>query len=153
MLDDTPFRDAAIALPAAIPLITAFGRRRFHILASQTAGRVAAWEEIVGPGEGTPPHIHHREDELFHALEGRLRIWCGTETFEAGVGATAVLPRGIRHHFLNESDRDARVLVVCTPGGFEGMLAEAGERLLQNPATGPEVFGELAPHYGLEFVA
>ncbi|MGQ0564282.1 MAG: cupin domain-containing protein [Gemmobacter sp.] len=153
MLDTTPFQDAAVALPAEIPLSLAFGRRRIHVTAAQTGGRISAWEEIVGPGEGTPPHIHHREDELFHVLEGRLRIWCGNETFEVGTGATAVLPRGVRHHFLNESGSDARALVVCTPGGFEGMLAEAGDRLARDPATGPEVFAELAPHYGLEFVA
>jgi mannose-6-phosphate isomerase-like protein (cupin superfamily) len=152
MLDTTAFQNAAIAQKAMIPLSVAFGRRRFLITAAQTDGRISSWEETVAPGEGTPPHIHHREDEMFHVLEGRVRIWCGAETFEVGPGDTAVLPRGIRHHFQNQGDCDARLLVVCTPGGFDGMLADAGDRLAQDPATGPEVFAELAPRYGLEFV-
>jgi mannose-6-phosphate isomerase-like protein (cupin superfamily) len=152
MLDDAAFLDAAIALPASTPLSVGFGRRRLHVTASQTAGRLSVWEEIVEPGEGTPPHVHHREDEVFHVLEGRVRIWCGAESFEAGPGATAALPRGVRHCFRNEGTEDARLLVICTPGGFEGMLIEAADRVARDPATGPEVFGELAPRYGLEFV-
>lgn len=153
MLDLAPFADAAIALPDSVPLAVGFGRRRIHATAAQTGGRLSVWEEIVLPGEGTPPHIHHREDEMFHVLAGRVRIWCADETFVAGPGATAVLPRGIRHHFLNEGPEEVRMLVVCTPGGFEGMLIEAAERAARNPATGPEVFGELAPRYGMEFVS
>lgn len=153
MLDQAQFAHAAIALPDSILLSEGFGRRRIHITAAQTGGRLSVWEEIVLPGEGVPPHIHHREDEMFHVLEGVVRIWCGAETFVAGPGATAVLPRGIRHHFVNEGPKDARVLVVCTPGGFEGMLIEATERAARDPSVGPEVFGELAPRFGLEFVA
>ncbi len=152
MLDDAAFRDAAIAASATLPLAVAFGRRRFHVTAAETAGRLSIWEEIVGPGEGTPPHIHHREDEVFHVLEGRVRIWCGDESFEARAGDTAALPRGIRHCFRNEGVEDARLLVVCTPGGFDGMFRDAEARIAGDPATGPEVFEELAPRYGLEFV-
>ncbi|WP_075216060.1 cupin domain-containing protein [Mongoliimonas terrestris] len=151
-MPDNVFRDAAIALPATLPMSVAFGRRRFHATAAQTGGRVSVWEEFVAPGEGTPPHIHYREDETFHVLAGRVRIWCGEESFEAGPGATAVLPKGVRHYFRNESAEEARLLVVCTPGGFEGMLIDAADRVAGDPSTGPDVFGELAPRYGLEFV-
>jgi mannose-6-phosphate isomerase-like protein (cupin superfamily) len=152
MLDDAAFRNAAVAVSANLPLAVAFGRRRFHVTAAETAGRLSIWEEIVGPGEGTPPHIHHREDEVFHVLEGRVRIWCGEEAFEAGPGDTAALPRGVRHHFRNERSEDARLLVICTPGGFDGMFRDVAAILARDPATGPEVFAEVGPRYGLEFV-
>jgi mannose-6-phosphate isomerase-like protein (cupin superfamily) len=152
MLDDTEFTAAAIALPETTPVSVAFGRRRFHVTAEQTAGRLSVWEEIVEPGVGTPPHIHHREDETFHVLEGRVRIWCGDECFEAGTGATATLPRGVRHHFQNVGTATARLLVICNPGGFDGMFRDVAAILARDPATGPEVFAEVGPRYGLEFV-
>jgi quercetin dioxygenase-like cupin family protein len=66
-------------------------------------------------------HIHEREDETFHVLEGRLTLFVGGEEHDAPAGACALLPRGIPHTFAVESE-SVGMLVVCTPGGFEGMF-------------------------------
>src|ERR671929_168065 len=74
----------------------------------------------------TALHIHHREDEAFWLLEGRLTVRCGDSTFTAEPGSFTLLPRGVPHTFLVEGDTPARLLSICTPGGFERYFAAAG---------------------------
>jgi mannose-6-phosphate isomerase-like protein (cupin superfamily) len=148
MLDQTGLVAPAFT-PAERGIASAsFGARIFRLTAEQTGGAFSLWEEIVASGAGAPLHIHHREDETFHVLEGRLRIWCG-ETFELEAGATAALPRGVPHRFDNPGPGVARVLVLCTPGGFDGFFRE----LDAIPDFGPEAIGVAAARHGLEFVA
>jgi quercetin dioxygenase-like cupin family protein len=40
-------------------------------------------EVCVVPGGGTPPHIHHREDESLQMLQGMLTIQVGGNTITA----------------------------------------------------------------------
>jgi quercetin dioxygenase-like cupin family protein len=46
----------------------------FLITGEETGGAFLMSEISVAPGGGTPPHIHHREDEAFRLLEGTLTI-------------------------------------------------------------------------------
>ncbi len=148
MLDTTDFTAAAVCAPGAGIASPAFGWKSVRVTAAQTGGRVSVFEATIEPGDGTPPHIHHNEDETFHVLEGALRIWCGDETFIAAAGATAVLPRGIPHRFLNEGPAPARAIVQCSPGGFEGFFLDIDR--LTNP--GPAEIAATAARYGLEFL-
>jgi quercetin dioxygenase-like cupin family protein len=98
--------------------------RGFHAVRVLVATEeLSVFEAVVHPGEEPPLHIHAREDETFHVLEGHLTVHCGGEAHEAPAGATALLPRGTAHTFTVRS-AVARMLVVCTPGGFERMFAE-----------------------------
>ena len=58
----------------------------------ETGGTCFLAEICVAPGGGTPPHIHHREDESFQMLEGTLAIQVGGNTIIAGAGDFALLP-------------------------------------------------------------
>ena len=49
----------------------------FLITGEETGGAFFMADISVVPGGGTPPHIHHREDESFHLLEGTLTIQVG----------------------------------------------------------------------------
>ena len=42
-----------------------------------TGGAYALFEETTQPGDGPPPHIHHREDESFYVLEGEYEFLSG----------------------------------------------------------------------------
>lgn len=124
------------------------GLHLIRLTGEATGGAVTVWEEIVEPGWGPPPHVHHREDETFHLLAGRMRFRCGEEEFEAGPGATVFLPRGVPHAFVNVGIDVARMLVVCTPGGFDGFFRDLdalGE-------FGPDEIAAAAECYGLEFL-
>jgi quercetin dioxygenase-like cupin family protein len=95
--------------------------------AETTNGTVTVIENVVGLGQGPPKHLHVREDELFHVLEGRIRVEAGDEVLDAGPGALVFIPRGVPHVFQAVGDVDARLLVVFTPAGmerfFEGVAA------------------------------
>jgi len=40
-----------------------------------TGGAYALFEVTTQPGAGSPPHIHHREDESFMCLKGSTSSW------------------------------------------------------------------------------
>lgn len=142
------FTAAAIAPAGDFTESLALGHHRIVISAAETGGSLGVWEEIVQPGWGPPLHVHYAEDEMFHVLEGRIRIWCGNETFEVADGATAVLPREIPHRFENVGDTVARMLIAVTPGGFETFFLDVAALADQSEAS----IMTLAAKYRLGFL-
>jgi mannose-6-phosphate isomerase-like protein (cupin superfamily) len=145
---DTIFTAAAIAHAGDFTESLALGHHRILVTAADTGGSLGVWEEIVQPGWGPPLHVHHAEDEMFHVLEGRIRIWCGAETFEVTAGATAVLPREVPHRFENVGETIARMLIAVTPGGFETSFLDAAALTEQSEAA----IMKLAAEYRLGFL-
>jgi len=94
--------------------------------AEQTGGDFGFIEEMAGPGFSPPLHIHHREHEAMWVLDGEVTFKCADQILEAGPGSFVFLPRGIPHTFVIEGDTHAHMLVLCTPGGFEGFHIEGG---------------------------
>lgn len=132
----------------------------FLITGEETNGAFFMADISVWPGGGTPPHIHSREDELFHLLEGMLTIQVGGDTITASAGDFVYLPRGIAHSFKNTGDGCAKAVVLTTPAGLEGFFAEVFEPAANRSATTPPASKELigralaaAPRYGLELLA
>jgi quercetin dioxygenase-like cupin family protein len=129
---------------------------RFLITGKETDGAFFLAEMSVPPGGGPPPHIHRREDESFHLLEGKLTIQVGGNTITALPGDFAYLPRGIVHSFKNTGDVTAKALVMITPAGLENYFAEVFDPAVDLSAPPPlskEMLSraqEAAPRYGLE---
>lgn len=107
-------------------------RITIRVRAEDTGGAFGMIEAVAPPGAAPPLHVHHREDESFLVLEGEVTIRCGEESFRAGPGDFAFLPRGVPHGFVVEGEQPARFLNLITPGGFESFFADAGR-----PAEGP----------------
>lgn len=131
----------------------------FLLTSEETGGAIFVSEITVAPGGGTPPHIHHREDEAFRMLEGTLTIRVGDDTITASAGDFAFLPRGIAHSFKNTGDGNAKALVLVTPAGLERFFAEVFEPAEDRSAPPPPMSKELmgralaaAPKYGLELL-
>ena len=131
----------------------------FLLTGEDTGGAFFMADISVAPGGGTPPHIHHREDESFHLLEGTLTIQVGGDTITASPGDFVYLPRGIDHSFKNTGDVIAKALVLVAPAGLEGFFAEvfdpAVDRSAAPPAAGKELIARAlaaAPRYGLELL-
>ena len=131
----------------------------FLATAEDTQGRFALIEAVAKRGNVPPPHIHRREDETFYVLEGEMTFSVGGQTIKATPGTMVYLPRDVEHSFVIDSEY-GRVLILITPGGFEGWFEE-----LSVPATAvtlpPQVevpyseiqrMLEASPRYGLEFV-
>jgi quercetin dioxygenase-like cupin family protein len=117
-----------------------------------SGGTVGIVEMRVPVGEGPPMHIHHREEEAIHVLEGRFRFWCGDRVWDGGVGATVLLPRGIPHTFQAVGDAPARLLGVVTPGGFEEFFVQVDARRLRLPDDAAALKA-LAADLGFEITA
>jgi quercetin dioxygenase-like cupin family protein len=122
----------------------------------KTGGRLAIVEHLSPKGAGSPLHVHTREDEWFHVLEGELALWVGGQHIQAKAGSFAFGPRNIPHTFTVVSDR-ARFLVGAAPAGFDAFVREAslpaGTLTLpptDAPSPDPKRLSELAARFGIE---
>ena len=96
----------------------------------------------VTPGKSPPPHVHHRDEELFLILEGRYRFLVdGVWIENVGPGSVVFVPRGVPHTFEVVGDTPGRHWTLQTPSGFERYFARAGEL---SGAGGPPDFARLA---------
>ncbi len=159
-----------IPLPAAQPptLRTAAEGRavgvvgdvyRFLATGEETAGRYALWEALVPPGGGPPPHVHSREQEGFHVLDGEITFTIDGQRVVAGPGTFANMPVGTPHSFKNESGRPARMLIWVAPAGLEAMFFEVGVPLSPGATAAPppaadevERLLKAAPRYGVQIL-
>jgi mannose-6-phosphate isomerase-like protein (cupin superfamily) len=92
--------------------------------AEQTGGAYTLVEITVGPGYGTPLHVHHTEDEAFLVIEGEAAFEVGDQVVQAGPGDFLFGPRDIPHRWSTETG--ARLYYLLSPGGFEALIREVG---------------------------
>lgn len=118
------------------------------LTAKDTGGAMTLFETVTPPGMGTPPHIHHREDETFYILEGELEFWSEAGTIRGGPGTVAHLPRNEMHCFTNVGLIPARFLVMATPSGIEEFFAEVAA-LPAGPPDIPRIVA-IGANYGIE---
>jgi quercetin dioxygenase-like cupin family protein len=130
---------------------------RLLLTGDDTEGRYALMEATVAPGSGPPLHVHSREEEGFHVLEGEITFYTERETIRATPGVAMNMPPGLKHRFRNESNQMARMLIVVAPSGLEKMFAEVGVVLSDSAMTAPPITPEeierivrIAPKYGIE---
>jgi len=95
-------------------------------------GLIESWS--MPPGFASPYHVHHNEDEAFYVVEGELAIICGGKWLKAGPGAYAFGPREIPHGFKVIGSSPARLLLFCSPGGFEHFVLELAQPIDAPPA-------------------
>lgn len=111
---------------------------------------ISVLESLAPFGDSPPLHVHRTEDEVFHLLEGELRLSVGGNELRLSAGETALAPKGIPHTYRVESHDGARWLVTTTSGDFEQFVRELGrpapEAVLPAPAGPPtaEQAGALA---------
>ncbi|MBB5352840.1 quercetin dioxygenase-like cupin family protein [Haloferula luteola] len=111
-----------------MPEMEAFGdRARFCLTGVQTEGRYTAFYLETPPGGGPPPHVHDREDEWFHVLEGRAEFFFHGEWKLAVAGDSVFAPRGALHAFRNVGDTVLRQLIHTAPSGFEHFFSEMAD--------------------------
>ena len=76
-----------------------------NIRVSWIAGRIASvwWSTYMPYGMSPPLHVHRNEDEVFHILEGSMRIQVDGVESIAHAGQTVMAPKGVPHSFRVES--------------------------------------------------
>jgi mannose-6-phosphate isomerase-like protein (cupin superfamily) len=94
--------------------------------ADLTGGAYGLVESWVPAGYSPPLHVHHREDEAFYVVEGKVTMRCGDRTLTGGPGSFFFLPRDVPHTFLVDASGPAHLLTLISPGGGEGFFVAAG---------------------------
>ncbi|MDO9338884.1 MAG: cupin domain-containing protein [Caulobacter sp.] len=90
------------------------------------------------PSYRTPLHVHHRTDESFHVLEGRLTLFVDGAVRVLGPGDYAFIPRGTPHAQGNQTDKDAIALVTLAPGDFARFFHARAELVKTTPPDHPD---------------
>lgn len=98
----------------------------FKVTGDDTGGAFDYFVVEVAPHAGPPLHVHHRQDESIHALEGRYKVRIGDEEFTVEEGGFAYMPAGLPHTFLNLTREAGRIVIVYTPGGGHRFYEELG---------------------------
>ena len=130
----------------------------YKITSEQTGGAYSLFEVVSEPGGGPPPHVQHREDEVFYVLEGEYDFLDDDgRTMRVGKGSLVYVPKGALHTHKNIDDKPGRMLVSQTPGGlherfFEeiGELATDESHLVFEGSVGIEKIAVIAAEYGIE---
>jgi quercetin dioxygenase-like cupin family protein len=86
------------------------------------ADGLSVLEHHVPQGDAPPLHVHQNEDEVFHVLEGELRVLTGGKELRAPAGACFLAPKGVPHTYRAESPGGTRYLTIMRGGDFEGLV-------------------------------
>jgi mannose-6-phosphate isomerase-like protein (cupin superfamily) len=109
------------------------------LVCSQDTG--GAWSLIhyTAPAHfgGPPPHRHRQMTETFRVLSGKLLFRLEGEEQEYAAGAVVTVPPGVAHGYSNPYNEPAEVLILCSPGGFEGYFREVARLVSRSPAWPP----------------
>ena len=129
------------------------------ILASKedTGGTYSFIEAKVFPGGGPIPHIQTREHEGFYVVEGQIIFNVDEQRIEAKPGTFVNIPPNVLHSFKNETNENAKMIIVLSPAGLKQFFVEAGLKVSNNSVKPPPLTDEekqklvsLASKYGME---
>lgn len=76
---------------------------------------IRRWDLEPYPGDQAPPHVHHRSDEAFCVLRGRIEVLVGDTRHLLEQGDHVTVPAGATHTFATVDQAGAQVIVVMTP--------------------------------------
>jgi quercetin dioxygenase-like cupin family protein len=110
-------------------------------------------------GDSPPLHVHTTEDEVFHVIDGCLRVVLDGTIRSVGPGETILAPKGVPHTYCVDSAR-ATWLAITTNGDFERFVralarVPEGEGLpaAQTPTEKEQrMLAETAAEHGIELV-
>ena len=98
----------------------------FKVTGDDTGGSFEYAIVEVEAKNGPPLHVHHRQDEAIHVLQGRFKLRIGEAESLLERGGFALMPAGIPHAFLNLTDEPGELVLVFAPGGGHRFFAELG---------------------------
>jgi mannose-6-phosphate isomerase-like protein (cupin superfamily) len=105
------------------------------------------------PQTGPFLHVHHREDEWHYVLSGAFIFKPGDESFQLPAGGSIWLPRGIPHVWANTTVDNAKLILLCQPGGFEKFFEEMGREMESvSRAEAHKKMGEVMAKFGVEML-
>jgi quercetin dioxygenase-like cupin family protein len=135
-------------------------RYTFLLTGEQCGGAMFAFDCVVAPGGGPPPHRHLAEDELFYLYDGSIEFSADGEIRHVGTGESMFVAKGVAHSYRNVGESNALMLTVYTPAGMEGWFREVFEPVddptRQPPPVTPEMIERMlaaGPRHNVEWLA
>jgi quercetin dioxygenase-like cupin family protein len=123
------------------------------LTSEDSAGACSAFELSALPQSGPFLHVHHREDEWYYVLSGEFLFKAGGEPYTLPVGSSIWLPRGIPHVWANTTTAEAKLILICQPGGFEKFFEEIGiEMERAGSASSESKMKAVMAKYGMELL-
>ena len=124
------------------------GPLTFKLRGAESDGMLAAFVSTAPAGEGPPLHRHERQDEIWFALEGTLRVRLDDVVRDAPAGTFVFIPKGLPHTWQNVGEGPARILVITAPAAG---LEQFFERFAALPADASptEAFRRLGAEAGM----
>ncbi len=121
-----------------------------------TGGGFTLLECTAPEGFAPPLHVHHREDECFYLLDGKLTVHCGDDSWVVDGGGFVFLPRGVPHAFV-VSRGPVKMLQITSPSGFEAFVEALGRKAEHDGLPAPDapdaaVLAEVPSRHGYEIV-
>jgi len=95
-----------------------YGRGRMIRLVDGEIGaeRVDLHVNVILAGSAPGPyHLHTASENVYHVLDGRIRIRIDGVDHDAGPGDTVFIPPGVPHSATNVGEGDARLLEIYAP--------------------------------------
>lgn len=101
------------------------------------------------PGDFNQLHVHTREDEYWHIIDGEFEFQVGGKIFRAGPGSTVFGPRNIPHCFRYAGESGVgRLIIMYTPAGIERAFLQHDEWAANGTDVTPEMLKNLADSIG-----
>jgi mannose-6-phosphate isomerase-like protein (cupin superfamily) len=124
------------------------------LTSEDSGGTLSAFEIHVMPQRGPQLHVHHREDEWYYVLSGEFLFKAGGEQQTLTTGGSIWLPRGIPHTWANMSSAEAKLILVCQPGGFERFFDEIGREMVDvhDAEAATRKMRDVMAKYGMELL-
>jgi mannose-6-phosphate isomerase-like protein (cupin superfamily) len=132
--------------------LLAFGDATILVRASAEAsgGAFSLFEEVP-PLVDTPTHVHRNEDELFYVLEGDHVFEVGGRELRVGPGGLVFGPRGVPHAQRRVVPGEGRLLILTTPGGFDGFFRELAAADAAGK-LGPDAYRAASDRFGITWL-
>jgi mannose-6-phosphate isomerase-like protein (cupin superfamily) len=99
-------------------------------------------------GFGVVRHLHDREDEVLHLVEGRIAAWMPDHCLTMTPGDLEFLPKGVEHAWRAYGKKSVRMIVTISPGGFEHFFPTIQARGLA--AHNVEALTDVCDEFGIK---
>lgn len=114
----------------------------------ETGGEMGMFTTRFRSPGGPPRHVHDDAGEAFVVLEGSATVLVDGKTMVLEQGEAGFAPKGADHTFRIMGENGGKLLVIVTPGGFEGFFEATKHLKLPDEI---ETLNEISAEYGQVF--